>query len=326
MASPTVPADPGSGNSPSRASVTIRSPSLGPSAPGTMTGARRDPFPPGFLALGEEVQVSAKPVLVAFLDPPALVLAAVSVLSLAAVAGTSDPGSAGVLFGVFLATYVTAMLLWARVVGRGLLVVLPLSFFLALVGVVAAELTNPSSTDLIRGAIPFETVLFAVLELVIPVVLALLTWMASHYAITSRRALELSGLLRPTARELALDQIQNVVPHPALWGGWVGYGTVNLFRPSAVGGSRWGIGHRSLRRQALGLSFYGVKDAPKLAADIQAALASVRRPSAATSAPTAAAPGAATAGSGALCAVCKTPLVFVAPSGRYYCPKCGTYA
>jgi PH (Pleckstrin Homology) domain-containing protein len=303
----------------------------------------RDPFPPQFLEPGETVLASIKPRIRAFLGVPAVALGAISVAALAgvgAVAGSS--GSESALFGLFLLTFVLDNLLWSRWLGRGVLVVLPLAYFLGLIVAAAASVpTSPVNAAQTRAIIGVEIPLFAVLEILLPLGLFLMTWWRSYFAVTDQRVIEVRGVFSRSSEWIPLAHVGPVTARRSMVGRWLGYGRVRFVDRSPRAGVRTGVRGIFLGRDVVGAEFFGVGEPEQLRDQLEMIIARRAEPppgsgdpppaTMAPSRPTASlSPAPAATGSdqvpaAARCPRCSTPLVFVAPANRFYCPSCGRY-
>ncbi len=336
--------------------VAVRSPTLvaGPEPVGPQP-LPRDPFPPQFLEAGETVLASIAPKLRAYVGLPALGVAAISLLLLAISGWLAEMGdaSASAVFAVFLATFLVNNLLWVRKLGQGVLVLLPLAFFL---GLIVAAFSGPivsngaPATPCVSGAcgnqtiapalVVAELVLFAVLEIVLPLPLSLIAWYRTSYAVTDRRVVEVHGVFSRDSRWVPLERIGPVLSHQSSAGRRLGYGRIRfvdthppieptrrLFRP------RFGHG-------TIGAEFYGIEAPEELAGHLESIIGPARRPkpvegasataptATASAPPTTPASGGAAAPAvpaGARCPRCGTALVYVAPASRFYCPVCARY-
>ena len=311
-----------------KASPAVRTPPLRTTPLARPYAPPQDPFPPGFAAADEPIKVSVRPTLWAFLPPPALLvfilsLGAFVTAVLLADAGAGDAATASAI--LFVLGYALSAALWARVLGRVWFLVLPVTYFLGVY--IAAYLSfTASPTNSPASFLGAESGLYVALGVVVPAILGLLAWWNTFYAVTDRRALELSGFLQRNLRDLPLDRIRSVVPRPSRVYNWFGYGTVLLLATVPLGGVRFLLTPLAVRRQALGLAFYGVRSPGELAGVIEGivrAAATQPAPAAPTTAPAAAAAG--PTGPAPLCGRCKNALVWVAPERRFYCSNCRQY-
>jgi hypothetical protein len=305
----------------------------------------KDPFPPQFLEPGETVLASVKPRLRAYLGLPALAVGAISVGTLAAVAalaGSSALESA--VFALFLLTFVINNLLWTRWVGRGILVLLPLAFFLAfIVATFVTAPTGPVDAAQTRTIIAAEIPVFVVLEMLLPLGFFLLAWFHSFYAVTDQRVIVIHGIQARSSDWLALANVGSISARQSPVGRWLGYGRVRFVDRSPRTGIRHGPVALVLGREIVGAEFFGVADPDILRGQLEEIVAPARRveapggtgtpPPPVPAPPRPAGPGTAqappppptAAPSVARCPRCTTPLVYVAPAGRFYCPSCGRY-
>jgi len=326
--------------------VVVRSPSYGPPKGVDLPPSLpRDPFPPQFLEPGENVLASIKPRIRAFLGLPAIVLAAISLVALAGVgaeAGSSGPETA--LFLLFLLTFVLDTLVWSRWIGRNLLALLPLAFFLGVI--VAAATSNPAApinAAQTRAIIGGELPLFAVLEIGLPLAVFLIIWLRSFYAVTDQRVIEVTGVYYRNSQWIALADVGPITARQSMFGRRIGYGRIRFVDKSPRTGVRRGIAAAFLGRDIVGAEFFGVGEPEVLRAQLEEIIAPARRvepppsgdgmvapvvprpaPPAPPTPPAAVAPPA-TAPTVARCPRCATALVYVAPASRFYCPTCGRY-
>lgn len=257
--------------------------------------------------------LSVKPSVRSFLPPIALGAWGVSVAAFAGAAllGTGPAGE--VLASVFLLGYLLSTIAWAHLLGREWYLQLLFVYFAALYGAALVQVgATPSGSLVLLLAI--ELGLFAVMGLLVPVLVSLLLWRNAWYALTDRRAIELWGAVHRTVRDLPLSEVRRVVLRPL---GRLGPATVLvLSEGGARGYSAW-TGPSAVRRENLGLAFYGVRDGPETAATLER----LRTPE-----PRGPSPPTPSGPSAAGCPRCHTPLVWVAPAGRQYCPNCREYA
>ena len=346
MAGPSTPVKP--------PEVAVRSPTYAPPPAPTVTEMLpRDPFPPQFLEPGESVLASLQPRLLAYLNLPALGTSAISLVALAAAGELAQSGTPGAstLFVVFAATFFLATALWARRLGRGALVLLPLGYFL---GLAVAAFVAPVTTDGVSSAtgggvattwavVTAEIALFAVLEIGLPFPLTLLAWYRTSYALTDRRAIEVTGVFSRESRWIPFERLGPMRPHQSFVGRWLGYGRLAFVDRHPATGARRPILAPRLGLGVIGAEFYGIPEPRKLAARFEAIVAPARRadpslgvvpavvpptvpaPVRTTPAPTATPPAAPAPSPGARCPRCGTALIFVAPASRFYCPVCGQY-
>jgi len=304
----------------------------------------RDPFPPQFLEGDETVLASVKPALRAFLGIPALLVGAVSLSALAGVSAVAGNGPAETaFFTVFAALFLFNNLLWSRWLGRGFLVLLPLAFFVGLILAAAASgLSSPVTAADVRAVVAAELPLFAVLELALPLALFLLRWLHTFYALTDRRVIEVTGVFGRDPRWILLPDVGPITSKESWFGRWWGYGRVRFVDRSSRAGSRTGLAALALGRGIVGAEFFGVALPAQLSKQLEEIVAPARRveatpasagptappsptPAARSPAAPASPPPPGPAAIGARCPRCSTPLVFVAPASKFYCPSCGRY-
>jgi Bacterial PH domain len=303
----------------------------------------RDPFPPQFLEPGETVLASVKPRLRAYLGLPALAMGAISVGALAsvgAVAGASGPETA--LVALFVVAFVVNNLLWARWLGRGVLVLLPLSFFVAFIVAALASVPSGSVTAAqIRTIVVAELPVFLVLELALPFGMFLLAWFHGFYAVTDQRVIVVSGIRTRSSEWVALANVGPITARQSRVGRRLGYGRIRFVDRHPRSGPRRGPSAWILGREVVGAEFFGVAEPDLLRGQLEQIVAPARQVDATGGSVIPAPPAPArvpAAPSGpmplptptdplgvARCPRCATPLVYVAPASRFYCPSCGRY-
>ncbi|MCI4321994.1 MAG: PH domain-containing protein, partial [Thermoplasmata archaeon] len=99
--------------------------------------------------------------------------------------------------------------------------------------------------------------LLAVFAIVIPMVLSILIWRNTVYAMTDRRALKVTGILGRFSRDAALDKIQDVTMNQGAISRALGCG--DLIMSTAAGGGDSASGFRT-ERQGRGIAWFGVPD------------------------------------------------------------------
>ena len=319
---PATPARPVS------ARPSIRAPAVGP-GPAIADPTPHDRFPSGYVSTDETLLATARPSLWAFFHPIALgAFVVASGLFVAAVAANDAGlgGAAGALALSFALGFVVSIAVWARVLGRGIYFALPIAYFGGFYLAVALSFRDPNPTSSV-SLVASELAWFSLVGLAAPAILALLSWLNTFYAVTNRRAIELTGFIHRNVRDLSLGRIQSVLAVPSRLSRWFGFGTVFLLAQPLVGGVRYHRSPSEIRRRNIGLAFYGVRRPAELAAVVQRQLpGGAASPSVAgVVAPGAASPGPRDTVS-AVCGRCGGPLVWVAPSSKYYCPRCAQFA
>lgn len=300
----------------------------------------QDPFPVGYRAVNEELLASWKPRLVAFVSLPGLVVGGVAVGLLALFAADPgpnywvDPTGLGV---AFIAAFVLAIALWAWRLGVGLLAIVPVSYFLALLAALVAAPggVNPSVGGSSLPVLIAEVALFTILGIVVPLLLAALTWARLFYAVTDQRAIEVTGSVTRSVRRVALTAVERVVPVQSAIGRRLDYGTVLLFDRTPPGGHGLRTHPASVRARGWGVAFVGIRRSSEAAVALERRLREVRAriappgppasPAPSPTTPTTAMPPTERPSTVRTCPRCGTALVWVAPEGRYYCPRCSEY-
>jgi hypothetical protein len=334
-----------------------------------------------YLTKNEQLRLVARPMVAGFLTWPALILSLASFVIFAigtlittieinaAVNGTATVNSvlAAVTYveiSFFIAWIVgiVGTCLWGHVarwvralLAVGVAILVPVLYFAALFANVssvnASSINTPAQAASAINGVLWASFLEAgglllLLAFVVPLGLSLLVGKNSHYAITDRRVLKLTGMAGRTTREAALERIYQVSLSEGFVGGSQGVGTL-LFCTVPGGEAASAI---SSERKGQGVAWFGVPRAAEIRQMSDemmqvarqnvpagpyggmatgfgaggAAFSQASYPPAGTVSPAPpAGPGPAYGGPRlAICTHCGTAASFSSEKGTYWCPNC----
>ena len=269
-------------------STSLRAQAFGPVPP---TGLFRR-----YLTPGEQLRVTVRPKLAAFVSVPAIVIVGLSVAlyALGIYAATSAVTAAvtggwtaaalqsalQIVGFAFLAAWILAIIgavvwfqapRWVRailgvVVGLGLPYVFFTTVVLNILNIRPGSINSAASAASTLNGILWlsfaETSAFLVLiALVIPLLLSLLAWRNAYYALTDRRVLKVGGLVGRHSREARLDMVYDVSINEGGLARSLGYGDLVL---STSPGSGDPLSPARTERKGLGIAWYGVPQADEV--------------------------------------------------------------
>jgi len=248
-----------------------------------------------YLGKDEQLRVVARPNVLGFLTWPALILSLASFVIFAigtlvttveinaAVNGAATVNSVLAAVDIVLISFFVAWIvgivgtcLWGHVarwvrallaVGVGILV--PVLYFLAVLSNVsnvnASSITTPADAASAINGVLWTSFLEAgglllLLSFLIPLGLSFLVGRNSHYAITDRRVVKLTGMAGRTTREAALDRIDQISVSEGFIGSSQGVGTL-LFCTVPGGEAGSAI---SAERKGQGVAWFGVPRAAEI--------------------------------------------------------------
>jgi hypothetical protein len=249
--------------------VVVRSPTIPGPRPKISSGAEdalpMERLPLGILAEDEHPRWVVRPRVLALLPVPALLAGAVALASLEGFGAAAHAGSPlatrAALFLFAILAFSVGVALWARVLGLGLLVLLPLAYFGSVVAVLVVSSPFAPNGSINIGAIVLaELFVLAVLGTLLPALAGLVAWRRAAYAITNRRAIEVSGIWRREVRDLPLARVNLARSRLSWWGRWLGFGTVFLLERDEVAPWRRAAFPLTVRDREAGLVFLGILD------------------------------------------------------------------
>jgi hypothetical protein len=233
-------------------------------------------FPTEYLGKDEQLLLSRKPKLTAYLFPPAalfviigIVLTVVGYVALFAVIGnaTSLSGVVGAIILYYLLPFIGWILIlvgtwrWRVLIGSGFGAIFLLLQVIAypIIGFYwfAAQTVNSSFTlaDLLAEALGLEIGLYILIGLVLPIPIAYLAWKKTFYGVTNKRTLKVHGILSRSSRDAGHDKMQDVTMDQPLFGRMFHWGDLTFATAASAGGG--GSGWRR-ERDGLGIYWYGV--------------------------------------------------------------------
>ena len=237
------------------------------------------PFPAEYLGKEEQLVLSLKPKLIAYVSLTAVIATALSLIFYAsailivsglvnsAVSGTATLSSVAnavdILLLFWFIAWVAAIVgaaAWGNILPGGIralmavaaALLVPYLFFYTL----ANQSTAYTASQLIGNlwiSYAVTALVVVVFALLIPLLVAYLTWRHTFYGMTNRRAIKVSGIIGRFARDATYDKIQGVTLAQGVWGRMTGFGSVVFATASTAGGS-FGL---KAERQGLGILWWG---------------------------------------------------------------------
>lgn len=245
-------------------------------APVTAVTELKELFPTEYLGRDEQLIMSRKPKLTAFLFPPAALMVIVgivlTVIGYAALLSLLTPGASSLsggfldVFLFFLLPFIGWILVlvgtyrWRVVTGVGFaaiflllqIIVYPLvAYYLFLPSVI----NGGSFVTLIEEELALIVVLYLLVGVIIPMPIAYMAWKKTFYGITNKRTLKVFGIINKNSRDAPHDKMQDVTMSQPLFGRLFGWGDITFATAASAGGS--GSGWRR-EREGLGIFWYGI--------------------------------------------------------------------
>jgi len=232
-------------------------------------------FPTEYLGKDEQLLLSRKPKLAAFLFPPAVLLILIgivltiigyaSVLALVSGTATSLSGVLDAVFLFYLLPFIGWILIlvgtyrWRFIAGTGfgvLLLLLQIFLYPVLVFYLVPSFINSSTTvaTWLAEELGLLIGVYIVIGIVIPIPLAYLAWKKTFYGVTNKRTMKVSGILSRNSRDAPHDKMQDVTMDQPVFGRMFHWGNLTFATAASAGG---GSGWRR-ERDGLGIYWYGI--------------------------------------------------------------------
>ncbi len=232
-------------------------------------------FPTEYLGKDEQLLLSRKPKLAAFLFPSNVLLIIIGIVltiigygALFAVIGTATSlsGVAGAIILYYLFPFIGWILIlvgtwrWRELLGSGFGAILLLLQIIAYPIIAfywfSAQVVSSTVTfsDILAEELGLSIGIYIVIGIVIAMPLAYLSWKRTFYGITNKRTLKVSGVLSRQSRDASHDKMQDVTMDQPIFGRMFGWGDLVFATAASSGGQARGW---AAERRGLGIYWYG---------------------------------------------------------------------